>query len=191
MEIIIPRNRNIPYAVINMLDLAGNLGVNYDFDPQKRWTTLNAKKNYDNFLFLVKKEDLIPTEFKEISPSFENLNVILSIYKSRKFELPCFKNILEALTEANNFGGFNKDKKDLDPELFVLSERLDNIKRSNYCKIIPIDEDETNYTIYLPLWSSSSQTFELELTDNNLAIKPGAIGYEKVLTPDYDDGPQK
>ena len=163
MEIIIPKNNNVKYAIINVLDAAKGEELNRTFDPSARWISPDAKNNYDNYLFLVLKEDLMPYYIRDLAPTHNRLKEMIVANKDQLLNLPCFREMSEMIKNAKRNGEFEKPETKRYPEFFTVIERLQNIKQSTGLHITSLNTTERDYTIYTPVSNGTMQTFDVRI----------------------------
>lgn len=169
MNIIIPKDTNVPYVIIDMLSFTENGEVeDIVLHGSHILQNNNIQDFYDKYLFVIPKEELIPQNLKEkgITPTYKNLSIILNKYKNNLSALPYFK---EMINLADNLPNLPANKQD--PSVYLLKTRAKLLSRSSLKSIIPIEKGKKTFTFIKPLWNHSYQLFGAVISEIPDGIK--------------------
>ena len=166
MNIYISADTNVPYIVVDMLDLSQTEELENIISERASQETLENSTHlyFDKFLFIVPKADLIPkSEIDHLDEYLTDHHKLLNLLKRHKydlFELPYFKKLQEQAKLLQS-----SPKSDLDQSDILLLTHYNNIKHSTleYGYVIP--KETTEVDIYAPLWKSSLKIFTLKISD--------------------------
>ena len=168
MQILISKNPNVEEVVINLLDAADALGLNEKTFPDLRAVDFSSKKYYDNFIFAVKKQDLVPNG--NVPSSAQELKSLLTnfVYHGKSpVELPIFKKL------RYQFDAYEKGKYLMGPESLLIEQRLLNAEKSKDAFNVEIFDKETILTNNI--WNATEEEYKLKVNGKSIEIIPMGI----------------